>query len=266
MTVAALEWLDPVFVAGHWTPQLIELAGGTDVLGLPGEPSRAGDVGDGRRRASRTSSSSCRAATTRRARSRRPRRYAERAARRSARGGSSRSTPPPTFSRPGPAARRRPRDARPRPAPARGAARRRAPALEALGPDDPEPGDRRRGDGELRADDRRRSRRPAQAGPADPRADGARSPAATARPPDQRRRSRPPTCPPTETFEEHEAEHEVEARSASPMSVWNGLTPRAEQDRRRGAHQAEDRARGADGQRVGSNSSAPNEPPSSDVK
>jgi iron complex transport system substrate-binding protein len=38
--VAALEWLDPMFVAGHWTPQLIELAGGEDVLGLPGEPSR----------------------------------------------------------------------------------------------------------------------------------------------------------------------------------------------------------------------------------
>ena len=38
--VAALEWLDPVFVAGHWTPQLIELAGGQDVLGLPGEPSQ----------------------------------------------------------------------------------------------------------------------------------------------------------------------------------------------------------------------------------
>jgi len=37
--VAALEWLDPVYVAGHWTPQLIELAGGEDVLGLPGEPS-----------------------------------------------------------------------------------------------------------------------------------------------------------------------------------------------------------------------------------
>ena len=37
--VAALEWLDPVFVAGHWTPQLIELAGGIDVLGFPGEPS-----------------------------------------------------------------------------------------------------------------------------------------------------------------------------------------------------------------------------------
>jgi iron complex transport system substrate-binding protein len=37
--VAALEWLDPVFVAGHWTPQMIELAGGKDVLGLPGEHS-----------------------------------------------------------------------------------------------------------------------------------------------------------------------------------------------------------------------------------
>ncbi|SRR5579871_5209577 len=37
--VAAIEWLDPVFVAGHWTPQMIELAGGEDVLGLPGEPS-----------------------------------------------------------------------------------------------------------------------------------------------------------------------------------------------------------------------------------
>jgi len=37
--VAALEWLDPVFVAGHWTPQLIDYAGGIDVLGLSGEPS-----------------------------------------------------------------------------------------------------------------------------------------------------------------------------------------------------------------------------------
>ncbi len=39
-TVAALEWLDPVFVGGHWVPQMIELAGGLDVLGLPGEKSR----------------------------------------------------------------------------------------------------------------------------------------------------------------------------------------------------------------------------------
>ncbi len=38
--VAAIEWLEPVFVAGHWTPQMIELAGGEDVLGLPAEHSR----------------------------------------------------------------------------------------------------------------------------------------------------------------------------------------------------------------------------------
>lgn len=39
VTVAAIEWLDPVFVGGHWVPQLIELAGGIDVLGFPGERS-----------------------------------------------------------------------------------------------------------------------------------------------------------------------------------------------------------------------------------
>jgi iron complex transport system substrate-binding protein len=37
--VVAIEWFDPVFVAGHWTPQLIELAGGTDLLGFAGEHS-----------------------------------------------------------------------------------------------------------------------------------------------------------------------------------------------------------------------------------
>jgi iron complex transport system substrate-binding protein len=37
--VAAIEWFDPVFTAGHWTPQLVELAGGEDVLGLAGEHS-----------------------------------------------------------------------------------------------------------------------------------------------------------------------------------------------------------------------------------
>jgi iron complex transport system substrate-binding protein len=37
--VAALEWLDPVFSAGHWTPQIIEYAGGIDVLGMAGEHS-----------------------------------------------------------------------------------------------------------------------------------------------------------------------------------------------------------------------------------
>jgi iron complex transport system substrate-binding protein len=38
--VAALEWLDPVYIGGHWVPQMIELAGGEDALGLPGEKSR----------------------------------------------------------------------------------------------------------------------------------------------------------------------------------------------------------------------------------
>ena len=37
--VLALEWLDPPFAAGHWVPQLIEFAGGDDVLGFAGERS-----------------------------------------------------------------------------------------------------------------------------------------------------------------------------------------------------------------------------------
>ncbi len=39
VSVAAIEWLDPVFIAGHWTPQIIDLAGGADVLGFAGEHS-----------------------------------------------------------------------------------------------------------------------------------------------------------------------------------------------------------------------------------
>jgi len=38
--VAALEWLAPPYIGGHWIPQLIEMAGGIDPLGLPGEKSR----------------------------------------------------------------------------------------------------------------------------------------------------------------------------------------------------------------------------------
>jgi iron complex transport system substrate-binding protein len=41
--VAALEWLDPVFIGGHWVPQMIELAGGEDLLGLAGEKSRTAE-------------------------------------------------------------------------------------------------------------------------------------------------------------------------------------------------------------------------------
>ncbi|MGI8553566.1 MAG: cobalamin-binding protein, partial [Dehalococcoidia bacterium] len=38
--VACLEWLDPPFSGGHWVPELVQKAGGEDVLGRPGEPSR----------------------------------------------------------------------------------------------------------------------------------------------------------------------------------------------------------------------------------
>lgn len=38
--VAMLEWLDPPFAPGHWLPEQIACAGGEDVLGSPGEPSR----------------------------------------------------------------------------------------------------------------------------------------------------------------------------------------------------------------------------------
>lgn len=41
--VVAIEWFDPVFIGGHWVPQLIELAGGLDVLGMPGETSEQVD-------------------------------------------------------------------------------------------------------------------------------------------------------------------------------------------------------------------------------
>lgn len=47
--VAALEWLDPPFAAGHWVPEMVELAGGEDVLGTAGAKSRTlgwGDVAD----------------------------------------------------------------------------------------------------------------------------------------------------------------------------------------------------------------------------
>jgi iron complex transport system substrate-binding protein len=37
--VACIEWLDPLFVAGHWVPEMVALAGGMDVLGRGGEPS-----------------------------------------------------------------------------------------------------------------------------------------------------------------------------------------------------------------------------------
>lgn len=38
--VMLLEWLDPPFTAGHWSPEIVRLAGGAEVLGSEGERSR----------------------------------------------------------------------------------------------------------------------------------------------------------------------------------------------------------------------------------
>ena len=38
--VALLEWLDPPFSCGHWSPELVRLAGGEEILGRAGERSR----------------------------------------------------------------------------------------------------------------------------------------------------------------------------------------------------------------------------------
>lgn len=37
--VVCLEWFEPLYVAGHWVPEMVTLAGGHDVLGRQGEPS-----------------------------------------------------------------------------------------------------------------------------------------------------------------------------------------------------------------------------------
>ena len=38
--VCCLEWLDPLYSAGHWIPEMVALAGGRDVLGTDAGPSR----------------------------------------------------------------------------------------------------------------------------------------------------------------------------------------------------------------------------------
>lgn len=44
-SVVFLEWLDPLFNAGHWTPTLIEYAGGNDLLGNKHLPSQTTEWG-----------------------------------------------------------------------------------------------------------------------------------------------------------------------------------------------------------------------------
>ena len=41
--VILLEWIDPPFSSGHWSPELVRLAGGEEVVGVAGERSRTLD-------------------------------------------------------------------------------------------------------------------------------------------------------------------------------------------------------------------------------
>ena len=42
--VLCVEWIDPLFTAGHWVPQIVEYAGGINGLSSTGEPSRRMDI------------------------------------------------------------------------------------------------------------------------------------------------------------------------------------------------------------------------------
>lgn len=42
--VLCIEWLDPLFTAGHWVPQMVEYAGGVNGISVAGEPSRRMDI------------------------------------------------------------------------------------------------------------------------------------------------------------------------------------------------------------------------------
>lgn len=39
--VVLLEWIDPPFCSGHWSPELVRLAGGVEVIGREGQPSQS---------------------------------------------------------------------------------------------------------------------------------------------------------------------------------------------------------------------------------
>lgn len=43
LRVVVLEWIDPPFSSGHWSPELVRLAGGEEVVGAAGERSRTLD-------------------------------------------------------------------------------------------------------------------------------------------------------------------------------------------------------------------------------
>ena len=42
--ILCIEWLDPLFTAGHWVPQMVEIAGGINGISTVGEKSRRMDI------------------------------------------------------------------------------------------------------------------------------------------------------------------------------------------------------------------------------
>ena len=40
----AIEWIEPFFTAGHWVPEMIEIAGGINMISKTGEHSRRLDI------------------------------------------------------------------------------------------------------------------------------------------------------------------------------------------------------------------------------
>ena len=42
--ILCIEWLDPLFTAGHWVPQMVEIAGGINGISITGEKSRRMDI------------------------------------------------------------------------------------------------------------------------------------------------------------------------------------------------------------------------------
>ncbi|MGI0069817.1 MAG: ABC transporter substrate-binding protein, partial [Nitrosopumilaceae archaeon] len=44
--ILCLEWLDPLYTAGHWVPQMVDLAGGVNGISTTGEQSRRMVLGE----------------------------------------------------------------------------------------------------------------------------------------------------------------------------------------------------------------------------
>src|SRR5713226_2758178 len=42
--ILCIEWLDPFFTAGHWVPQMVDIAGGINCISITGEKSRRMDL------------------------------------------------------------------------------------------------------------------------------------------------------------------------------------------------------------------------------